>query len=207
MKIILASASPRRAQLLSQAGLPFVALPADVDESRLSGELAAATALRLAEAKARAAVLQLAAPRRRVREQTPEDTREEPIVIGADTIVELDGDALGKPGSAEAARAMLRRLSGRSHRVITGVAVIGMRGGHSKCAAETTEVHFAALSTEEIKWYVETGEPLDKAGGYAIQGLGCRFVERIEGCYFNVVGLPLRRVYRMLQESGWRPDP
>jgi septum formation protein len=203
MKIILASASPRRAQLLSQAGLPFVALPADVDESRLSGELAAATALRLAEAKARAAVLQLAAPRRRVQEET----QEEEIVIGADTIVELDGDALGKPGSAEAARAMLRRLSGRSHRVITGVAVIGMRGGHSKCAAETTEVHFAALSTEEIKWYVETGEPLDKAGGYAIQGLGCRFVERIEGCYFNVVGLPLRRVYRMLQESGWRPDP
>jgi septum formation protein len=203
MKIILASASPRRAQLLSQAGLPFVALPADVDESRLPGELAAATALRLAEAKARAAVLQLAAPRRRVQEET----QEEEIVIGADTIVELDGDALGKPGSAEAARAMLRRLSGRSHRVITGVAVIGMRGGHSKCAAETTEVNFAALSTEEIKWYVETGEPLDKAGGYAIQGLGCRFVERIEGCYFNVVGLPLRRVYRMLQESGWRPDP
>ncbi len=196
-----------------------MALPADVDESRLPGETAAATALRLAEAKARAAVLQLAARRRRVREQTQEDTheethedtheetQEEQIVIGADTIVELDGDALGKPGSAEAARAMLRRLSGRSHRVITGVAVIGMRDGHSKCEAETTEVHFAALSAEEIKWYVETGEPLDKAGGYGIQGLGCRFVERIEGCYFNVVGLPLRRVYRMLQELGWRPDP
>ncbi len=184
-----------------------MALPADVDESRLPGEPAAATALRLAEAKARAAVLQLAARPHRVQEQAQEDTQEEQIVLGADTIVELDGDALGKPASAAAANAMLRRLSGRSHRVITGVAVIGMRDGRSKCEAETTEVHFAALSAEEINWYVETGEPLDKAGGYGIQGLGCRFVERIEGCYFNVVGLPLWRVYRMLQELGWRPDP
>jgi septum formation protein len=203
MKIILASASPRRAQLLSQAGLSFVARPADVDESRLSGEPASVMALRLAEAKARATMLQLAAPSRQVQQGAQEET----IVIGADTIVELDGDALGKPASAEAARAMLRRLSGKSHRVITGVAAIGMSEGRSRCEVETTEVHFAPLSAEEINWYVATGEPLDKAGGYAIQGLGSRFVERIEGCYFNVVGLPLRRVYRMLQELGWRPDP
>ncbi len=154
-------------------------------------------ALRLAEAKTRAAIGQLALTR-------PADTPT--IFIGADTIVELDGDALGKPGSAEAARAMLRRLSGRSHRVITGVAIVRVPDGRAKCEVETTDVRIAVLDPQEIEWCVATGECLDKAGGYAIQGLGGNFIERIEGCYFNVVGLPLNRVCRILKELGWRPE-
>jgi septum formation protein len=197
VKLILASASPRRARILADAGIPFdVCLP-KIDESRLPGELVAAMALRLAEAKTRAAIGQLALTR-------PADTPT--IFIGADTIVELDGDALGKPGSAEAARAMLRRLSGRSHSVITGVAIVRVPDGRAKCEVETTDVRIAVLDPQEIEWCVATGECLDKAGGYAIQGLGGNFIERIEGCYFNVVGLPLNRVCRILKELGWRPE-
>jgi septum formation protein len=202
MKVILASASPRRARILSDAGIPFDVVATEIDESRHPGEPVAAMVLRLAEAKARAAIAQRAAQARPSQDLAQETT----FFIGADTIVELDGDALGKPASAEAGRAMLARLSGRSHRVMTGVAIVRMPDGRVQCEIETTDVHFAALDQQEIDSYVGTGEPLDKAGGYAIQGLGGRFIERIEGCYFNVVGLPLSRVCRILKELGWRPE-
>jgi septum formation protein len=203
MKLILASSSPRRARILSDAGIPFDVVATEIDESRHPGEPVAAMVLRLAEAKARAAIAQLAAQPR-----PSEDLAQETAAffIGADTIVELDGDALGKPASAEPARAMLARLSGRSHRVMTGVAIVRMPDGRAQCEVETTDVRLAALDQQEIDSYVGTGEPLDKAGAYAIQGLGGRFIERVEGCYFNVVGLPLSRVCRILKELGWRPD-
>ena len=196
MKFILASASPRRARILTDAGISFDVCAPKIDESRQPGEQVTAMALRVAKAKARAAIEQLALTQ-------PADPPT--IFIGADTIVELDGDALGKPVSAEAARAMLRRLSGRGHRVMTGVAILRMPDGRTECEVETTDVRITELEPREIEWYVATGEPLDKAGGYAIQGLGGRFIERIEGCYFNVVGLPLNRVCRILKELGWRP--
>ena len=197
MKLILASASPRRAEILCAAGFPFEAVPTTTDESRRPGEAVDAMVERLAEAKARAAA-------------SLRGASEAAIVIGADTVVELDGDFLGKPGTPEAARAMLARLSGRSHRVLTGLALVRtMPSGEPPLTAhrevEATRVWFAPLTAEEIRDYVATREPLDKAGAYAIQGFGGRFVERIDGCYFNVVGLPLARLYRMLRDLGWRP--
>ena len=197
MKLILASASPRRAEILTAAGFPFEVVPTTTDESRRPGEAVETMVERLAEAKARAAA-------------SLRSASEAAIIIGADTVVELDGDFLGKPGTPEAARAMLARLSGRSHRVLTGLALVRvMPSGappltmHSEL--EGTRVWFAPLTAEEIRDYVATREPLDKAGAYAVQGFGGRFVERIEGCYFNVVGLPLARLYRMLRDLGWRP--
>ena len=198
MKVILASASPRRAEILSIAGISAEIFPAEVDESPRPGEQVAALVLRLAEAKVRATILRLAQS-----SSVAGKPGEPTIFIGADTMVEVDGHSLGKPASAEHARAMLRRLSARRHRVVTGIAVVRMPGGDSKCEIETTDVYFAKLSEQEIERYVATGEPLDKAGAYAIQGQGGRFIERIEGCYFNVVGLPLARIYRVLKEMGW----
>jgi septum formation protein len=194
MKLILASASPRRAELLRSAGIHFEALASEVDEIRSPGETVSAMVLRLAEAKARAAAAQI------------RESNEPTIVIGADTAVELDGKAFGKPGSAEVARIMLEKLSGKTHRVVTGLVVIRFSDGATVRAVETTSVCFASLSEKEIAQYGATGEPLDKAGGYAIQGFAGRFVERIEGCYFNVVGLPLARLYRVLREMGWQPE-
>lgn len=153
-----------------------------------------ALVLRLAEAKARAAVASLKSP------------NEKAIVIGADTVVDLGGEVLGKPGSARIAARMLRKLSGKKHRVVTGLAVIRVPDGEARLELETTEVRFAALSAEEINQYAATDEPLDKAGAYAIQGIAGRYVERIEGCYFNVVGLPLAKLYRILKDFGWRQD-
>jgi septum formation protein len=193
MKLILASASARRAEILRDAGVPFETLSMDVDESPRAGETVEALALRLAEAKARAAVASL------------KSLDEVAIVVGADTVVDLDGEVLGKPGSARVAGEMLRKLSGRTHRVVTGLAVIRVPDGEARLELETTEVRFAPLSPEEIDQYAATDEPLDKAGAYAIQGIAGRYVERIEGCYFNVVGLPLARLYRTLKELGW-PD-
>ena len=152
--------------------------------------------LRLAEAKARAA----ASYEQRAGHNEPA------IVIGADTVVEIDGEALGKPGSASIAAQMLRRLSGREHRVLTGLAVIRLPHMAVRREVESTTVRFAPLTDEEIEQYAATPEPLDKAGGYAIQGIAGRYVERIEGCYFNVVGLPLARLYRILREMGWKPS-
>jgi septum formation protein len=194
MKVILASASPRRAEILRSARIAFEALPTDVDESHRLGESVEAMVLRLAEAKARAGAAR-------------SNTLTEPfIVIGADTVVDLDGEALGKPGSPHVACEMLRKLSGRGHRVLTGLALVRFPEGDVRVELDATEVCFSELSDEEIDRYVATGEPLDKAGAYAIQGVAGRFVERIDGCYFNVVGLPLARLYRMLKRMGWRPD-
>jgi septum formation protein len=202
MKIILASASPRRAEVLRDAGIRFTALATKTDEARLPGEAVEAMVRRLAGAKARAAADAL-------RERTAGEgakAAEPAIIVGADTTVEIDGEALGKPGSVEAARAMLVRLEGKTHRVLTGVAMIRLPDGASRVETEQTEVRFATMTPTEIETYVATGEPFDKAGGYGIQGFGGRFVERVEGCYFNVVGLPLARVYRMLRELGWQPE-
>jgi septum formation protein len=194
MKLILASGSPRRAEMLRNAGIRFEAFASEIDEVRLPRETLSAMVLRLAEAKARAAVGRLG------------ELKEPAIVIGADTAVELNGEGMGKPGSAEIARTMLGRLSGKTHSVLTGIAVIRLPDGAIRSKVENTSVRLAPLSDREIDQYVATGDPLDKAGGYAIQGQAGRWVERIEGCYFNVVGLPLARLYRMLMELGWRPD-
>jgi septum formation protein len=191
VKIILASSSPRRAEILRQAGIPFETLVTNSDESRRDRESPVELVLRLAEAKARAAASQTSGPG---------------IVLGADTEVVVDGQVLGKPTSADDARAMLRRLSGRVHDVITGLALIKMPGDTLRSEHETTRVTFAAMSDEEITSYVATGEPFDKTGAYAIQGAGGRYVTRIEGCYFNVMGLPLARLYRMLREFGWKEE-
>lgn len=192
MKLILASASPRRAQILRDAGLRFEIARASVNERRIRGETARIMTRRLAEAKARAVV------------NTLRNERGEAIVIGADTIVEVNGELLGKPHSARAAREMLTKLAGRTHRVVTSIVTIRLPDHVQTVATESTRVRFARLSSDEIAEYVKSGEPLDKAGAYGIQGLGGRFIEKIDGCYFNVVGLPLARLYRMLIDLGWQ---
>jgi len=184
--IILASNSPRRRELLEQAGIAYVSDPADVDESILPGESPEVYAVRLALAKAAETASRYADGR----------------VLGADTIVVVGGEILGKPASLEDAARMLTMLSGRSHNVITGVALVDASDGRSMMGCETTEVRFRELSASEIEDYVATGEPMDKAGGYGIQGRASVFVEGITGCFFNVVGLPLARVWKMLREVG-----
>ena len=193
MELILASASPRRAEILRDAGLRFAIARANVIESRRPGETARAMTRRLARAKAQGVVRKLANQPR------------EAIVIGADTIVEVNGKLLGKPQSRAAARRMLGKLAGKTHRVLTSVAAIRLPDRVEQLATESTRVRFAKLRADEIAAYVATGEPLDKAGAYAVQGIGGRFIERIDGCYFNVVGLPLARLYRMLTYLGWQP--
>jgi septum formation protein len=209
-RLILASASPRRRELLRQAGFTFAVRAADVDESVRPGEDPVEYVTRLAREKAQAVYRELMANPRSPKpgdlghpaaegtgngDQGSEDGI---VVLGADTTVTLDGEILGKPvDKADAAR-MLRALSGRTHRVITGVAVVSARG--VEAAAEVTVVRFHALSDSEIAGYVETGEPMDKAGAYAIQGRAAKWIPRIEGCYFNVVGLPLALVATMLEE-------
>ncbi len=178
--LVLASQSPRRSDILRQAGIPFTVRVADVDESVLPGESPRAYVRRLAEAKARAV------------RAAPEET-----VLGADTTVVIDGEILAKPVDAADARRMLALLSGRRHEVLTGICLL--RAGDAVCDCATTEVVFAPLSEREIAEYVASGEPMDKAGAYAIQGLASKFVERIEGDYFNVMGLPVALVYRRLQ--------
>ncbi len=184
--IILASASPRRRELLGALGAEFEVRPARGPEHTPSHGDARRTVLELSAAKAE------------------ELARENPgaIVIGADTVVEKDGDILGKPADAAEAAAMLKKLSGAAHRVFTGVTVA--RDGMVLSQAEETTVRFRPLRDEEIAAYVASGEPMDKAGAYAIQGLASLFVEGIEGDYFNVVGLPLCRLGQMLEEFGVR---
>jgi septum formation protein len=181
--LILASASPRRRELLAQAGFEFMVRPADVDESVRPGEDPTAYAMRLALEKAQAVYSAVANP--------------SAIVLGADTTVTLDGHILGKPENAADATRMLRLLSARVHQVITGVAVISARG--AEVAAEVTAVEFAAMNEEDITAYIATGEPMDKAGAYGIQGMAAKWIPRVEGCYFNVVGLPLSRANTMLK--------
>ena len=185
-KLILASASPRRAEILRTVGWPFEALAVDIDESRREGEEAAAYVERVARAKAEAAALRV-----------PGST-----ILGADTVVVIENEILGKPRDDEDARRMLRLLRDRWHQVLTGVALVNGETGSSKVAHEVTEVRFADMSEDEISWYVATGEPKDKAGAYAIQGQGARFIKEIRGDYFNVVGLPVRLLYELLG-TGW----
>ena len=190
MKLILASSSARRAEILRNAGFDFEILPADVDESVRPRELAADYVRRLAEEKARRAAQQVSA------------SSKDPatIIIAADTTVVVGKDVLGKPASAEDARAMLRRLSGQSHEVLSGLALLRLKDGAIRTAVESTRVTFARLADREIEEYIASGEPFDKAGAYAIQGRGGRFITRIEGCYFNVMGLPLARLHSILGE-------
>lgn len=183
MRLVLASASPRRAALLRAAGIAFDPHPALVDETVAPGEPAEAYARRMAEAKARAGAASL--PGR--------------AVLAADTVVVLDGSILGKPRDDEEARAMLRRLSGRRHTVLTAVCLI-----HGACRTEieTTRVDMAPMAEADIDWYVRSGEPMDKAGAYAAQGRASRWITRIEGSYSNVVGLPVALVCRMCTSAG-----
>lgn len=182
--MILASASPRRIDILHQAGFSPTVWPQDVDETPLEGEHPTALVERLARSKASACAAAC-------------DTDE--TIVAADTIVwDEDGDVLGKPSSEVEAAEMLRTLSGRRHHVSTGVAV--SRAGELLSFVETTDVWFFPLSEAEIAAYVATGDPLDKAGAYGYQSLGCTLVERIEGDYYNVVGLPIGRLVRLLNE-------
>ena len=184
--LVLASASPRRSELLAQAGFSFKVHPAHIPEDPLPGEDPIAYVIRLAREKAETVFAELSS-------QGPAA----PQVLGADTTVTLDNHILGKPEDAADAARMLRLLSGRTHRVITGVAVVSEKS--TEVAAEVTGVQFLTLSDEEIAAYIATGEPMDKAGAYAIQGRAARWIPRIEGCYFNVVGLPIALVSCLLE--------
>jgi len=191
MKLILASSSPRRAEILRNAGIQFEIQTTDLDESRLADEIPGDYVRRLALAKALTAASKY------------RDPVDEALILGADTVVVVDADVLGKPASKDDARSMLRRLSGRVHEVHTGLALLRSTGADQRVVEEITQVHFAPLTEQEIEEYIATGEPFDKAGAYAIQGLGGRYVTRIEGCYFNVMGLPLARLWSLLRELGW----
>ncbi|HVN93964.1 MAG TPA: Maf family protein [Terracidiphilus sp.] len=196
--LILASASPRRSELLTQAGYRFRVHPAHINEDPRAGEEPIAYVTRLAREKAEAVLRELTLAGKPPEGNNPES---EPLtVLGADTTVTLDGEILAKPTDAADAGRMLRLLSARTHRVITGVAVA--TATRTEVAAEVTAVRFVTLSDAEIADYVASGEPMDKAGAYAIQGRAARWIPRIEGCYFNVMGLPLALVSSMLEACG-----
>jgi septum formation protein len=193
--LVLASASPRRQELLRNAGIPFVVQPTDIPEVPRPGEAPRAFAERMAREKALT-----------VFRQHLDD-----FVLGADTIVIVDAEILGKPRDAADAARMLRLLSGRRHQVTTGVCLVGpeprtenrpLETAFEDVRSETTIVTVAALSDDDIRSYISTGEPMDKAGAYAIQGRASRWISHIEGDYFNVVGLPVSLVYKMVQERG-----
>jgi len=191
MKLILASTSPRRAQLLHDAGFSFTVVSSAVDETPFPGESPADHVQRLADAKAELAAARAVGPA---------------IVLAADTVVALDGRIFGKPRSSDDARHMLETLSGRTHAVLTGVTLIRLPDAERRTFVESTLVHFSQLSSEEIARYLATEEPHDKAGAYAIQGRAARYIPRIEGDYFNVVGLPLARVTQTLTDLAWSED-
>jgi septum formation protein len=199
MRLILASASPRRAELLRAAGYSFEILAVDVDESIRPGESPAVYVRRLAAEKSAAALRRITAfPPTTLGTATPAAA----IILGADTTVVVDGEILAKPVDDEDGARMLRRLSGKAHQVLTGISL--RQGAYEAGRVEATSVVFRALIEEEIAWYVESGEGRDKAGGYAIQGLASRFIPRIEGSYSNVVGLPVACVAELLPEIGYR---
>ena len=190
--LVLASASPRRQELLRNAGIPFAVSAANIPEIPLAGEIPRVCAERLAREKAHAVL------------------RQQPgkLVLGADTIVVIDGEILGKPRDQADAMRMLRLLSGQTHQVITGVCLVGtlrtenqkLETGFEDTRSQTTLVTMTTLSDEDIRSYIASGEPMDKAGAYAIQGMASRWIPRIDGDYFNVVGLPVALVRRMLQD-------
>jgi septum formation protein len=184
VKVVLASASPRRRELLGLIGIPHEVRPANVDESYRPGETPVEHVERLAREKA----VTIDAP--------------DGVTIGSDTIVVVDGDVLGKPRDREHARAMLERLSGRSHVVMTAVAIRWR--GELRSTVEQVGVTFRALDSDEIERYIDTGEPMDKAGAYGIQGYGATIVDRVDGDYFSVMGLPLNRLVRLLRDLGLR---
>jgi septum formation protein len=195
MKLILASTSPRRSEILNDAGFTFEVVAPQIEETHNPGESAQAMVARLAEAKARAAATTIIA------------VGEQHIVIGADTTVELDGKIFGKPRDSEHAREMLTALSGHTHQVLTGIFLLRLPDGATRSAVESTSVTLAPLTPKEIETYVASGEPLGKAGAYAIQGRAGRYIPKIEGCYFNVVGLPLARLHALLEELDWPSNP
>lgn len=191
MKLILASASPRRAEVLRDAGYHFTVLSSAIDETPYPDESPQDLVLRLAQTKADLAAARAVGPA---------------ILIAADTEVVLDGHIFGKPRSSDDARSMLEKLAGRLHTVLTGVALVRLPDVERRSFVESTLVQFAPLSDEEIGRYLATGEPHDKAGAYAIQGYAARYIPRIEGCYFNVVGLPVASLQHALSELGWREE-
>ena len=188
MKFILASASPRRADILRQAGIAFSVLSSAIDETPYLRESPEALVLRLAGAKAALVAARSVGPA---------------YVVAADTVVVAEGQILGKPRSTDDARHILESLSGRTHQVLTGVTIIRLPDAQRRQFVESTRVTFAALTADEISGYLSSGEPFDKAGAYAIQGIAARFIPRIEGCYYNVMGLPLAHLLTELREFGW----
>jgi septum formation protein len=189
--LILASSSPRRSEILKAVGWPFEAHAAGVDETRRAGEAPEDFVRRLAREKAEAVA----------------HTRLFGLVLGADTTVVVDGEILEKPRDAEDARRMLRLLGGRWHEVLTGVALVRAETGRTSVGVERTRVRFAETTEDEIAWHVETGEVLDKAGAYAIQGRAALFIEAIDGDYWNVVGLPVRLVYELARDFEQDREP
>jgi septum formation protein len=194
MRLVLASGSPRRAELLRAAGYDFDVVVTDVDESIRTGEKAELYVRRLAAEKSAAALRGGRGPGGRGGPEGPPHTR--PIILGADTVVVVDGEILGKPRDDAHGEAMLRLLSGKRHMVVTGVSL--RHGAYELGRVEQTSVYFRVLSAAEVAWYVASGEGRDKAGAYAIQGLASRFIPRIEGSYANVVGLPVAAVAELL---------
>jgi septum formation protein len=194
--LILASASPRRRELLTQAGVPFTVAAANLNEDLLPDEAAAAYVQRLAEEKAQAV---WNANRSSSNEDNEDDPDDPLIVLGADTCVVCDGQILGKPADAADARRMLELLRGRTHAVLTGIAAV--TGKKVVRDVEVTQVTFNPLDDAEIAQYILSGEPMDKAGAYAIQGYAARWIPRIEGCYFNVMGLPIARTIALLVQA------
>mgnify|MGYP003292047303 CR=1 FL=1 len=191
MELILASKSPRRSQLLKEAGFDFTVAPSEFDETTVSLEVPAHAVEELALGKARDSYGRL-----------PSITKLNSVVLGADTVVVCDGKVLLKPTDEDEARRMLRELSGRVHQVYTGIAFVSARDVYANVVK--TDVEFYDLTDEEIDEYVQSGEPLDKAGAYGIQGRGSTFVKRIDGDFYSVVGLPLAPVVRYLKDCGVR---
>jgi septum formation protein len=187
MRIILASSSPRRKKLLAQMGLQFEVIPSECKENFLPEQSPAEIATKLALDKAKNVSAKIQEPA---------------LVIGADTIVVRENKILGKPKDKDEAYSMLCQLQGQVHQVITGLAVIDTQSGRCLTGYERTQVELAPLTPQEIKWYISTGEPMDKAGAYAIQGFGGILIKRISGCYYNVVGLPIHRLWVMLKQMG-----
>jgi len=199
MRLVLASASPRRADLLRAAGYTFDTLAVDLDERVLPGETPAAYVSRLAREKS-AAAMQRFVQRAQTCGGPDKAAVHDVVVLGADTTVVVDGEILGKPSDDREAAAMLNKLSGRAHEVLTGVSVRTSAGEWQ--LVEATSVYMSTLSPQDVAWYVASGEGRDKAGGYAVQGLASRFIPRVDGSYSNVVGLPIATVEALLREAA-----